>query len=139
MVPVRAASGAAVFAIVIVERDPPGLLGPMSAFYFVKLPGGLSTLAPYLIAGGMVAGVVAIAKVMFRPSARITSTGVSPAFLSLIEDLIAIVGGLLGALYIPVARSPTAAFLLFLLVATLLFYYRISNSRYQSDPTRPAL
>ena len=98
MVPVRAAAGAAVFAVV--ERDPPGLLGPMSAFYFVKLPDGVSILAPYLIAGAVVAGFVAVAKAMFRPSASTSSAGVSSITLSSIEDLMALLGSLLAAPYL---------------------------------------
>ena len=67
MIPVRMLSGAVVFAIVIVDRDPPTFLGPMVTFYSVRLPGGLTALAPWLVAGAIVAGVVAAAKAMSRP------------------------------------------------------------------------
>ena len=117
MVPVRAVSGAAVFAIMVVDRDPSALLGPMSTFRY----SGLSTLAPYLIAGAVIAGIVAILKVVLRPSAREASSGVSTSFLSFIEDVIGLVGGVL-ALFVP--------FLPVLLVAFLLFFFsRIRKRR----------
>lgn len=102
MVPVRAASGALVF-------------GLASAVGFA------ADAAPYLIAGAVIAGAVAVLKVLLRPSARDASSGVSTSFLSLIEDAVALVGGLIGAFvpYLPV-----------LLVAFLLFFYaRIRKRR----------
>ncbi len=102
MVPVRAASGAL-------------LVGLASA-------GGVSMDAvPWLVAGGIVAGVVAVLKVLLRPPARDASSGVSTSFLSLIEDAVALVGGLIGT-FVP--------FLPVLLVAFLLFFFsRIRKRR----------
>ena len=117
LVPVRAVSGAAVFAIMVVDRDPSALLGPMSTFRYA----GLSALAPYLVAGAVIAGVVAVLKVILRPLARDASSGVSTSFLSFIEDAVGLVGGVL-ALFVP--------FLPVLLVAFLLFFYaRIRKRR----------
>ncbi len=121
MVPVRAVSGAAVFAIMIVDRDPSALSGPMSTFRAVTLPGGLSTLAPYLIAGAVIAGAVAVLKVVLRPPARVASSGVSTRFLSVAEDVVALVGGIVGAL-IPLVPLFVVGFLLF-------FYHRIRMRR----------
>ncbi len=121
MVPVRAVSGAAVFAIMVVDRDPSALLGPMSTFHAVRLPEGLPTLAPYLIAGAVIAGVVAVLKVLLRPPARVESSGVSTRFLSAAEDVVALVGGIVGAL-IPFVPLFVVGFLLF-------FYFRIRTRR----------
>jgi len=71
MVPVRAFSGAAAFAIASVQwslLDP--MLGPMSSGHFVKLPAGLPLLAPYLAAGAVVAGAVATLKTRLPSAAR---------------------------------------------------------------------
>lgn len=75
----------------------------------------------FLIVGAVVAGGVATLKVLFRPPARAASSGVSASFLSLIEDAVALVGGLVG-LFVP--------FLPVLLVGFLLFFYaRIRRRR----------
>ena len=119
MVSVRAVAGAAVFAIVIVDQSPDALLGPMSTFRYVALPGGLTTLAPYLVAGAVIAGAVAVLKVLLRPPAGDGSSGVSTRFLSVVEDVVALVGGALGLFYVPL-----------LLVGFLLFfYYRVRRRR----------
>jgi hypothetical protein len=121
MVPVRAVSGAAMFAIMVVDRDPSALLGPMSTFHGVTLPGGLSTLAPYLIAGVVIAGAVAVLKVLLRPPAKDGSSGVSTRFLSVVEDVVALVGVVVGGL-IPFVPLFVVGFLLF-------FYYRVRKRR----------
>jgi hypothetical protein len=121
MVPVRAVSGAAVFAIVVVDRDPSALLGPMSTLGAVKLPDGLSTLAPYLIAGAVIAGAVAVLKVLLRPPAKVEASGVSTRFLSAAEDVVALVGGIVGA-FIPFVPLFVVGFLLFV-------YFRIRKRR----------
>jgi len=103
MVPVRIVAGALVLALVS------------------SAGGAFSEAAPWLIAGGLVAGAVAVLKVVLRPPAQATSSGVSTSFLSLIEDAVGIVGGLIG-LFVP--------FLPVLLVAFLLFFYaRIRKRR----------
>jgi len=95
MVPVRAAAGGLAFAMA------PGV--------------GLNGEAlPLLAIGVVVAGIVAVLKVVLRPPAKVASTGVSVSFLSLIEDATAFVGGLV-AVFVP--------FLSLLLVAFLLFFY----------------
>jgi Domain of unknown function (DUF4126) len=98
MVPVRAASGAVLFAV---------LVGP--------------ELVPYLVAGAVIAGGVAVLKVILRPSAKTVSAGVSTAFLSFFEDIVALVGGILG-FFVPLVPLLLVAFLLF-------FDYRVRRRR----------
>src|SRR5215210_5349113 len=101
MVPVRAASGALLFAALA--------------------PAVGQGLVPWLVAGAAIAGLVAVLKIVLRPSAKAASAGVSPAFLSLFEDIVALVGGALGFFvsFVPV-----------LLVAFLVFfYYRVRRRR----------
>lgn len=101
MVPVRAAAG----ALLLGAAFGAGIDGP---------------LVP-LVAGGAVAGIVAALKVVLRPPAGVASSGVSASFLSLIEDAVGLVGGLIG-LFVP--------YLPVLLVAFLLFFYaRIRRRR----------
>lgn len=95
MVPVRAAAGAVLFA----------------------LASGLGIVAealPWLVGGAVVAGVVAVLKVVLRPPAKVASAGVSASFLSLIEDATALLGAVVGA-FVP--------FVPLLLVAFLLFFF----------------
>jgi hypothetical protein len=101
MVPVRAASGAVLFAALA-----PGLDGGM---------------VPWLVAGAVIAGVVAVAKVMLRPPAKAASAGVSSTALSLFEDAVALVGGAVG-FFVPYLPLLLVAFLLF-------FYYRVRRRR----------
>src|SRR5215211_6706997 len=65
MVPVRAASGAVLFAALA--------------------PAVGRELVPWLVAGAAIAGLVAALKVVLRPPAKAASAGVSPAFLSFSE------------------------------------------------------
>jgi hypothetical protein len=102
MVPVRAVSGALLFTAAV---------GPLSG----------AGPVPWLIAGAVVAGAVAAFKVVLRPSASEASSGVSTSFLSLIEDAVGLVGGIL-ALFVPLVPAALAAFLLF-------FYARIRKRR----------
>jgi hypothetical protein len=99
MVPVRAASGAVLFAALT--------------------PG--SALVPYLVAGAAIAGVVAVLKVVLRPSVRAASAGVSSVSLSSFEDVVALVGGAVGV-FVPYVPLLLVAFLLF-------FYYRVRRRR----------
>jgi len=98
MVPVRAASGVVLFAV---------LVGP--------------ELVPYLVAGAVIAGGVAVMKVILRPSAKTASAGVSRAFLSFFEDIVALLGGILG-FFVPLVPLLLVAFLLF-------FDYRVRRRR----------
>lgn len=102
MVPIRAASGGMLFAVV-------GELGLVTA------------PVPSLVAGAVVAGGVAVLKVVLRPLARDASSGVSTSFLSLIEDAVGLVGGVV-ALFVPYLPVALVAFLLF-------FYARIRKRR----------
>jgi hypothetical protein len=77
--------------------------------------------APWLVAGAVIAGVVAVAKVLLRPPAKTASAGVSPAFLSFFEDIVALVGGALG-FFVPFVPLVLVAFLLY-------FYYRVRKRR----------
>jgi hypothetical protein len=101
MVPVRAASGAVLFASLA-----PAVGGEM---------------VPWLVAGAVIAGVVAVAKVVLRPPAKAASAGVSSTALSLFEDVVALVGGAVG-FFVPYLPLLLVAFLLF-------FYYRVRRRR----------
>jgi hypothetical protein len=100
MVPVRALAGALLFGAAFGSGIEAGVV---------------------LVIGGVVAGAVAVLKVVLRPLARDASSGVSTSFLSLIEDVIGLVGGVL-ALFVP--------YLPVLLVVFLLFFFsRIRKRR----------
>ncbi len=74
-----------------------------------------------LAAGGAVAGVVAISKIVLRPVPNASSAGVSPAFLSGFEDVAAVVGGIVAVF---------VAFLPLVLVGfVLFFFYRVRKRR----------
>jgi hypothetical protein len=102
MVPVRAVSGALLFTAAV---------GPLSG----------AGPVPWLVVGAVIAGGVAVLKVVLRPSAREASSGVSTSFLSLIEDAVGLVGGVL-AFFVPFLPAVLVAFLLF-------FYARIRKRR----------
>jgi hypothetical protein len=102
MVPVRAVAGAVLFA---------GAMG------FDLDTGSV----PWLVIGAVIAGAVAVAKVVLRPSTNTASAGVSGHFLSLFEDLVGVVGGVL-TLFVPYLTVLLVAFLLF-------FYYRVKRRR----------
>jgi len=102
MVPVRAVSGALLFT---------------AALGFDLDPGS----ALWLIAGATIAGAVAVAKVLLRPSAKTASAGVSVAFLSFFEDVVGLVVGAVG-FFVPYLPLLLVAFLLF-------FYYRVRRRR----------
>jgi hypothetical protein len=100
MVPVRAASGALLFTAAL----------------------GLDIeTGSWLVAGAVVAGVVAVLKIALRPSARTESAGVSASFLSGVEDAVAVVGGAVG-FFVPYLPLLPVAFLLF-------FFHRIRKRR----------
>ena len=75
----------------------------------------------WLAIGAVVAGVVALLKVVLRPPASAASSGVSTSFLSLIEDFVGLIGGAL-ALFVPFVPVLLVAFLLF-------FFSRIRKRR----------
>ena len=102
MVPIRAASGGMLFAVV-------GELGLVTA------------MVPSLVAGALIAGAVAVLKVLLRPPAQAPSSGVSHTTLSVFEDAVGLVGGAL-AVFVPYLPAALAAFLLF-------FYARIRKRR----------
>ena len=103
--PVRIASGAVLFS--------------------VALGAGLDVSAlPELAIGAAIAGVVAISKLVLRPSAKVagaSAAGVSTSFLSLFEDAVALVGGAV-AVFVPFLPLALVAFLLF-------FYFRVRRRR----------
>jgi hypothetical protein len=72
------------------------------------------------VAGGAIAGLVAGFKVILRPPSRSSSAGVSTAFLSAMEDIVAVVGGVVG-LFLP--------FLPLLFVGFLLFFFNRIRKR----------
>jgi hypothetical protein len=104
MVVVRALAGAALFATMF----EPGVLLDARA-------------VPALVAGGGIAALVAVLKVILRPPPDTSAAGVSTAFLSAIEDAVAILGGLVG-LFLPFLPLALVGFLLF-------FFNRIRKRR----------
>ena len=102
MIPIRVVAGAVLFAA-------------------VYEPGALIGTAPGLMAGGAIAGLVAGFKVILRPPSRSSSAGVSTAFLSALEDFVAVVGGVVG-LFLPFLPLFFVGFLLF-------FFNRIRKRR----------
>jgi hypothetical protein len=103
MVVVRALAGAALFETIF---EPGALLDGRAV--------------PGLVVGGGIAAVVAVLKVLLRPPSNTDSAGVSTAFLSAIEDVVAVLGGLVG-LFLP--------FLPLLLVGFLLFFFNRIRKR----------
>jgi uncharacterized membrane protein len=101
MIPIRMVAGAVLFAV-------------------VYEPGALIGAAPGLVAGGAIAGLVAGLKVILRPPSRSSSAGVSTAFLSAMEDFVAVFGGVVG-LFLP--------FLPLLFVGFLLFFFNRIRKR----------
>jgi len=103
MVPVRTVAGAVVFA---------------TMYHFgAPLDAGA---APWLLAGGAIAAAIAVLEVIVRPSPGGSSAGVSTAFLSGMEDVVAVLGGILG-LFVP--------FLPLLFVGFLLFFFNRIRKR----------
>jgi len=102
MVPVRAFSGGLLFTAALgLDLD----LGSL----------------PSLAAGAVIAGIIAVLKVLLRPLARVEASGVSTRFLSFAEDVVALIGGAVGAL-IPFVPLFLVGFLLF-------FYSRVRKRR----------
>jgi Domain of unknown function (DUF4126) len=101
MIPIRMVAGAVLFAAVYES-------------------GALMGAAPGLVAGGAIAGLVAGLKVILRPPSRGSSAGVSTAFLSAMEDFVAVIGGVVG-LFLP--------FLPLLFVGFLLFFFNRIRKR----------
>jgi hypothetical protein len=90
--------------------------------FSAALEAGLGVEAiPELVAGGVLAGLVAVSKVILRPSAKAPAVGVSMAFLSTLEDVVALLGGLTAVL-LPLVPLAFVAFLLF-------FFLRVKRRR----------
>jgi hypothetical protein len=93
-----------------------------AVLFSAALGAGLGVDAiPELVVGGAIAGTVAVLKAVLRPSANVTSAGVSAQFLSTLEDVVAVVGGIL-AVMVPLLPLLLVAFLLF-------FFYRVRRRR----------
>jgi hypothetical protein len=105
MIPIRIVAGAILFAAVY---EPGALFFDAGA-------------VPGLVAGGAIAGLVAGLEVILRPPSRSQSAGVSTAFLSAMEDLVAVFGGVVG-LFLPLVPLLFVGFLLF-------FFNRIRKRR----------
>lgn len=106
--PVRIASGAVLFSAVLGAGV------------------GVSAL-PELAIGAAIAGVTAVLKIVLRPpsakAAGASAAGVSTYFLSLFEDVVALVGGALAvAVFVPFVPLVLVAFLLF-------FFFRVRRRR----------
>ena len=76
---------------------------------------------PDLLAGALIAGLVTVLKIVWRPSAKIPAAGVSVPFLSFFEDVVAIVGSVV-AVFVPLVPLAFVAFLLF-------FFLRLRRRR----------
>ena len=76
---------------------------------------------PGLVAGAAIAGLVAVSKAVLRPPAKATAVGVSASFLSLFEDVVALIGGVV-AVFVPLLPLVFVALLLF-------FYLRVRRRR----------
>jgi hypothetical protein len=83
--------------------------------------GVITASVPSLVVGALIAGAVAVLKVLLRPPANAPSSGVSHTTLSVFEDAVGLVGGAL-AVFVPYLPALLAAFLLF-------FYARIRKRR----------
>lgn len=104
MIPFRLAAGAALFATMYA---PGATLEPGAA--------------AELVAGAGITALVAVLAVILRPSAGTSAAGVSTAFLSAIEDVVALVGAIL-SFFVPYVAVLFVAFLLF-------FFDRIRKRR----------
>ncbi|CAA9435143.1 MAG: hypothetical protein AVDCRST_MAG78-1976 [uncultured Rubrobacteraceae bacterium] len=100
--PLRIVAGAVLFAVAVQEGINAGAI-------------------PELAVGAGVAGLVAVLKVILRPSANAASVGVSVSFLSLFEDAVALLGGVIAVL-VPLVPLALVAFLLF-------FFFRVRRRR----------
>ncbi|CAN5852296.1 DUF4126 domain-containing protein [soil metagenome] len=93
-----------------------------AVLFSAALEAGLDPAAiPELAAGGGIAGAVAVFKTVLRPPANVSTAGVSAPFLSGIEDVVALVGGII-AILVPLISLALVGFLLF-------FFYRIRKRR----------
>jgi len=100
--PVRIIAGAILFAAALQEGISVGAI-------------------PELVLGGSIAGVVGVLKAVLRPPADVESAGVSTSFLSLLEDVVALLGGVI-AVFVPFLPLALVAFLLF-------FFFRVRRRR----------
>ena len=93
-----------------------------AVLFAVALQAGLDVAGiPELAAGAGIAGLVAVLKVVLRPSARVSAAGVSTPFLSFFEDVVAGVGGVVAVL-MPFLPLAFVGFLLF-------FFFRVRRRR----------
>jgi Domain of unknown function (DUF4126) len=100
--PLRIVAGAVLFAAALQEGIDVGAI-------------------PELAAGGIIAGLVSVLKAILRPAANAASAGVSVSFLSLVEDAVALLGGIIAVL-VPLVPLALVAFLLF-------FFFRVRRRR----------
>jgi hypothetical protein len=100
--PLRIVAGAVLFAAALQEGIDVGAI-------------------PELAAGGIIAGLVSVLKAILRPAANAASAGVSASFLSLVEDAMALLGGIIAVL-VPLVPLALVAFLLF-------FFFRVRRRR----------
>ena len=93
-----------------------------AVLFSTALETGLDVSAiPELVAGGLIAGLVAVLKVILRPSAKASTAGVSASFLSFFEDVVAAIGSVVAVL-VPLVPLVLVAFLLF-------FFFRVRRRR----------
>lgn len=93
-----------------------------AVLFAAALGAGLDIEAiPELAVGGVIAGLIAVSKALLRPSASFSTAGVSATFLSLFEDVVALVGGVVAVL-VPLVPLALVVFLLF-------FFFRVRRRR----------
>ncbi|MDP8949533.1 MAG: DUF4126 domain-containing protein [Actinomycetota bacterium] len=93
-----------------------------AVLFAVALRAGLDVAGiPELAAGAGIAGLVAVLKLVLRPSAGASAAGVSTPFLSFLEDVVAGVGGVVAVL-MPFLPLAFVGFLLF-------FFFRVRRRR----------
>ncbi|WP_047865293.1 DUF4126 domain-containing protein [Rubrobacter aplysinae] len=102
MTPVRLASGALLFAVALQSTLWAGAI-------------------PELVAGGVIAAAVSVLKAVLRPPVGSGNVGVSDGFISIMEDAVALVGGVV-AILVPLVPLAFVAFFLF-------FLYRVRRRR----------
>jgi len=102
LMPLRIVSGAILFAVALQQGIDVGAI-------------------PELVVGGVIAGLVAVLKTILRPATNATSAGVSTSFLSLMEDVVTLLGGIIAVL-VPLVPLALVAFLLF-------FFFRVRRRR----------
>ncbi len=92
-----------------------------AVLFSASLQAGPDVVVGEVAAGAGIAGLVAVSKAILRPPARASATGVSTPFLSLFEDVVALLGSIVAVL-VPLVSLVFVALLLF-------FFFRVRRRR----------